>query len=108
LKTYADLASHMSARIELIRRKKNSQQMLKEITQREIQQQQPARVPIKQRAFREIDKSETQEERPLTKRRFNPLITKATDIYVRPIKSLRKLTNIFRLFCTDMRMFMDG
>lgn len=50
--SYADLADHMATKIEMVRRKKNSQQMLKEVAVRETQQQQPAKVSIRPKAFR--------------------------------------------------------
>lgn len=36
------------------------------------------------------------------------MITKGTDIYIRPVKNLKKLATLFNTFCTEVRMFTDG
>lgn len=93
----------MGPRIEAIRTRKSSEKMLRQLAVRST-----AKVPTAQKAFREFDRPEQAQDRPLLKRRFNPLITHSTDIYVRSVKSLRRLANLFQPLCTEVRMFTDG
>lgn len=97
-----DLKKEMGSRIEAIRTRKSSEKMLKQMTLK------TGKVATTQKAFREFERPEHIQDRPLVKRKFNPLITHSTDIYVKSVKSLKRLAAVFQPLCTEVRMFTEG